>query len=91
MSILLFAINGSHGETARSLSDLADGDLKGYRRWRVGRHLSRCETCQALYKSFLATVDGLRSLGREEPQADPGFADRVLDRVRESDKEDGGG
>ena len=87
MNTLLFAINGSHGETARSLSEFADGDLKGYRRWRVARHLARCEKCQALYKSFLATVEGLRSLGREEPPADPGFADRVLDRVREGDED----
>jgi hypothetical protein len=88
VSILLFAINGSHGETARSMSEYAEGELSGYRRWRVARHLARCEKCQALYRSFLATLESLRGLGREEPPSDPDFASQVLKRVREEGRND---
>ena len=90
MSILLFAINGSHGETARHMSAYAEGELTGYRRRRVSRHLARCEMCQALYRSLLTTLDSLRSLGREEPPADPGFPGRVIERLEKGDREDAG-
>ena len=89
VSILLFAINGSHGETARHMSAYAEGELSGYRRWRVSRHLARCEMCQALYRSLLTTLDSLRSLGREDPPADPDFPRRVTERLREG-REDAG-
>jgi hypothetical protein len=87
VSILLFAINGSHGETARHMSAYAEGELTGYRRWRVSRHLARCEMCQALYRSLLATLDSLRGLGREEPPADPELSARVIERLRNEDRE----
>jgi anti-sigma factor RsiW len=90
VSILLFAINGSHGETARHMSAYAEGELTGYRRWRVSRHLARCEMCQALYRSFLATLDSLRGLAREEPAADPDFPARVIERLRKDDRDDPG-
>jgi hypothetical protein len=90
VSILLFAINGSHGETAKHMSAYAEGELTGYRRWRVSRHLARCEMCQALYRSFLATLDSLRGLVREEPPADPDFPARVIERLREDDRDDAG-
>ena len=90
VSILLFAINGSHGETARHMSAYAEGELTGYRRWRVSRHLARCEMCQALYRSLLAALDSLRGLGREEPPADPEFPTRVIERLREDDREEPG-
>jgi hypothetical protein len=90
VSILLFAINGSHGETARHMSAYAEGELTGYRRWRVSRHLARCEMCQALYRSFLATLDSLRGLVREEPPADPDFPARVIERLRKDDRDDPG-
>jgi hypothetical protein len=90
VSILLFAINGSHGETARSISAYADGELTGYRGWRVARHLARCEKCQALYRSFLTTLESLRGLGREEPPPNPDVASRVLERLRDEDRDDAG-
>ncbi|MGH3032505.1 MAG: anti-sigma factor family protein, partial [Gaiellaceae bacterium] len=90
VSILLFAINGSHGETARSISEYAEGELTGYRRWRVARHLERCEKCQALYRSFLTTLESLRGLGREEPPPDPAFAAQVLERLRDEGRDDAG-
>jgi hypothetical protein len=90
VSILLFAINGSHGETARHMSAYAEGELTGYRRWRVSRHLARCEMCQALYRSLLTTLDSLRSLGREDPPADPDLPTRVIERLRDDDRKDAG-
>jgi Putative zinc-finger len=90
VSILLFALNGSHGETARHMSAFAEGELTGYRRWRVSRHLARCEMCQALYRSLLTTLDSLRGLGREQPPPDPGFPGRVIERLRDDDRKDAG-
>ena len=90
VSILLFAINGSHGETAKHMSAYAEGELTGYRGWRVSRHLARCEMCQALYRSLLATLDSLRGLAREEPPADPDFPVRVIERLREDERDDAG-
>jgi anti-sigma factor RsiW len=81
MRILLFALNGSHAETARHMSAVAEGELRGYRGWRVSRHLARCAKCQALYRSFLATLASLRELGREDPPADQEFVARVTERL----------
>jgi anti-sigma factor RsiW len=79
----LFALNGSHGETARHMSAFADGELRGYRGWRVSRHLARCAKCQALYHSFLATLASLRELGREDPPPNEEFVARVTGRLAE--------
>ena len=74
---LLFAFNGSHAETARHMSAFAEGELHGYRGWRVSRHLARCAKCQAVYRSFLATLSALREVGREQPPPDEDFVARV--------------
>jgi hypothetical protein len=34
------------------ISALADGELKGLRRWMVQRHVSRCAACAAEYRHF---------------------------------------
>jgi hypothetical protein len=81
--VFVFALNGSHAETARHMSAFAEGELRGYRGWRVGRHLSRCPKCQAAYHSFLATLASLRELGRHDPAADEDFVARVTDRLAE--------
>ena len=75
------ALNGSHEETQKFMSAYAEGELRGLRRWRVGRHLTRCEICKGIYRGFLAALDGLRKL-RAEPPADPRLADSVVDRIR---------
>jgi anti-sigma factor RsiW len=80
---LLFALNGSHGETARHMSAFAEGELGGYRGWRVSRHLARCHKCQALYRSFLATLASMRELGRLDPPPDEEFVARVTERLTE--------
>ncbi len=75
------ALNGSHEETQEFMSAYAEGELRGLRRWRVGRHLARCEICKGVYRAFLATLDGLRNL-RAEPPPDPSLPDSVLERIR---------
>ena len=57
-------------ETADSLSEYVDGELRGPRFARVRRHLARCERCQALLDSLTRTVDELRALGAEKPSAE---------------------
>lgn len=83
MRLLLFALNSSHGETARHMSAFAEGELRGYRGWRVARHLTRCAMCQAVYRSFLATLSSLRELGRHDPPPDEEFVARVTERLAE--------
>lgn len=83
MRVLLFALNGSHAETARHMSAFAEGELRGYRGWRVSRHLARCAKCQAVYRSFLATLASLRELGRHDPPSDEDFVARVTERLAE--------
>lgn len=64
------------------MSALADGELRSFRRFRVVRHLAACDGCRAVYRSLLATIEGLRSLGRLEPAPQPLLADFVLERLR---------
>jgi predicted anti-sigma-YlaC factor YlaD len=67
------------------MSAYHEGELRGYRRWRVMRHLAKCERCRALYESVVAMLGGLRELRGREPAPDPGLADRVVDRIRRDD------
>jgi anti-sigma factor RsiW len=68
-------------ETSASLSDHLDGELRGYRRWRIVRHLATCERCQAVLRSLRETVENLRALGRNEPEPESSLADGVIDRI----------
>lgn len=79
-------LEASHEETQRLMSAHAEGELRGFRLWRVARHLARCEICRALYRSFIAALENLRVLGRSEPPAKPELADRVVERIREGDR-----
>lgn len=80
--MLGYALNGSHEETGRLMSAYAEGDLRGPARWRVARHLARCEGCRAAFRALLATIESMRALGRNEPPAKPELADAVLERIR---------
>jgi anti-sigma factor RsiW len=75
-------LTAGHEETAAHLSDLVDGELSGFRRSRVERHLHRCDGCRALLRSLAATVERLRDFSRREMQADPALADRVVARLQ---------
>jgi anti-sigma factor RsiW len=81
--MLLSAFNGSHKETAQHMSAFAEGELRGYRRWRVARHLARCDMCRALYRTFLATLASVRELRHEDPPPDDDFVSRVTARLLE--------
>jgi anti-sigma factor RsiW len=72
----------SHDETGESLSDLVEGELRGWRRWRVVRHLAKCEHCQAVYRSLLRTLEALREVGAVESTPQPALADAVVERIR---------
>jgi predicted anti-sigma-YlaC factor YlaD len=73
--------NGTHEETGRHLSDALDGELRGLVRFRVFRHLARCELCGAAFQSLKRTVAHLRSL-RDGDLSSPSVADAVLLRIR---------
>jgi predicted anti-sigma-YlaC factor YlaD len=85
-----YFLHGSHEETQRLMSAHAEGELQGYTRWRVTRHLLKCEMCRALYRSFLEALRSLRALGGQEPPPKPEIADSVVARIRESEGEAGG-
>jgi predicted anti-sigma-YlaC factor YlaD len=82
-----YLLHGSHEETQRLMSEHAEGELRGYTRWRVSRHLVKCDMCRALYRSFLEALAALRKLGRAEPPPKPEIADSVIARIRESEGE----
>jgi predicted anti-sigma-YlaC factor YlaD len=85
-----YLLHGSHEETQRLMSEHAEGELRGYTRWRVSRHLVKCDMCRALFRSFLEALDALRKLGRDEPPPKPEIAESVIARIRESEGERGG-
>jgi predicted anti-sigma-YlaC factor YlaD len=74
-------VTATHDETAAHLSDLLEGDLRGIRRFRVERHLRRCEGCRAVLSSLAATIERIRRLARDMP-ARPELADRVVGQLR---------
>jgi predicted anti-sigma-YlaC factor YlaD len=84
-----YFLHGSHEETQRLMSEHAEGELRGYTRWRVSRHLMKCDMCRALFRSFLDALRGLRALGGQEPPPKPEIADSVVARIRESEGEAG--
>jgi predicted anti-sigma-YlaC factor YlaD len=78
---ILRALSASCDATARLLSEYTDGELRGFRRWRVEAHLAACEGCRTVYRSLVATVDMLRALGKVEPDAQPQLAEAVRRRI----------
>ena len=81
MNRILAALSASCDETARLLSEYADGELRGLRRWRVEAHLAACEGCRTVCRSLVATVDMLRALGEVEPEAQPRLVEAVRRRI----------
>ncbi|MEW6581337.1 MAG: zf-HC2 domain-containing protein [Actinomycetota bacterium] len=70
-------------EAARLMSELADGQLRGLRRWRVARHVLMCEICAPIYRGLLATIESVRSLAADRPPPSPSFVDDVVTRIRD--------
>ena len=76
----------THAETQERLSAHLEGELKGREAKRVQRHLVRCSVCQAVLRSLIRAVEGLRSLGEGETVSTvPSAADAVVDRIRRGD------
>jgi anti-sigma factor RsiW len=75
--------NGTCHETGEHLSEHLDGELRGWRRLRVARHLARCELCQAVLRSLVRTLEAVRSLGQVEPAPAPSVVPAVMARIRE--------
>ena len=80
--IVMRVLIGSHQWVASQMSAHADGELRGWRRWRVARHLAACEGCRAAFVSLLATLETLRGLAGERPAARPEIALLVRERIR---------
>jgi predicted anti-sigma-YlaC factor YlaD len=78
---ILDRMRGSHDHTRRLLSEHAEGQLRGLTRWRVSRHLARCEPCRALYRSLLATLSDLHRLRATDPERTSELTDDVLERI----------
>ena len=88
--MLEYVLNGSHEETGRLMSAYAERELRGPARWRVARHLARCEGCRAAFRALLATIEHMRALARSEPAAKPELAEAVLERIRAQAEPEGG-
>jgi predicted anti-sigma-YlaC factor YlaD len=88
--MLEYVLNGSHEETGRLMSAYAESELRGLARWRVARHLARCDSCRAAFRALLATIENMRALARSEPPAKPELADAVLERIRAQERAEGG-
>jgi predicted anti-sigma-YlaC factor YlaD len=78
---ILHHMRWSHEETRRLLSSYAEGELRGLKRWRVSRHLARCEPCRSVYRSLLETLATLRRLGQPDLVDRPQLTADVLERA----------
>jgi predicted anti-sigma-YlaC factor YlaD len=76
-------LEASCSATAEALSDRLEGELRGLRRLRVSRHLTRCARCGTTLASLARLVQTLRMLGRAEPRAGDSVAEQILARIRE--------
>jgi predicted anti-sigma-YlaC factor YlaD len=83
MSMIERLLLGDCEPTRDRFSEIADGEARGIRGWRARAHLARCELCQAVYESFLRTLERLRALGEADALTPSGsVADAVVERVR---------
>lgn len=71
------------------MSAYAEGELRGPRRRRVMRHLIMCEICAPIYRSLVATIESVRSLGRDRPPPSAAFVDDVVRRLRDEEMPEG--
>jgi anti-sigma factor RsiW len=82
LSLLMKLWMATCRETVERLSDYLDGELGTRTRRRIGRHLARCEHCQALLASLTRTLEQLRSLGSvEQASPEPATVRAVIERI----------
>jgi len=72
--------NGSCDEAREHLSEHLEGELRGWQRFRIGRHIRRCDRCREVVQSLARAVDQLTSLRGTGP-AIPSVAAAVVERV----------
>jgi anti-sigma factor RsiW len=88
-TMILDQMRWSHTETRRVLSAYAEGRLRWPTRWRVSRHLARCEPCRSLYESLLETLASLRRLGQADVEGRAQLTADVLERREGAARERG--
>lgn len=86
MAFFEFVLKGSHEETREHLSEHAEGELRGPKRWRITRHLAHCDGCREFYQSFLGMLGSLKTLGRMEPEPRPEIVDDVVRRIQQGEE-----
>lgn len=91
MSVLDRLVEGGCEETQARLSEHLEGELRGWRRLRVLRHLARCERCQSVLRSLARVVEHLQGLPRDAVSASPSTVDAVVRRIRGEDERFGQG
>ena len=81
-------LEASCAATAEALSDRLEGELRGLRRLRVARHLTRCVPCRATLASLARLVRTLHSARDVEADNCGSLVDDVLIRIQEGSSRD---
>ena len=82
-------LEASCAATSEALSGRLEGELRGLRRRRVARHLTRCRRCRETLASLARLVNALRTIRDVEPNNRGSLVDDVLARIREGSTTDG--
>jgi len=83
-------LEASCAATAEALSERLEGELRGLRRLRVARHLSRCGRCRATLASLARLVQTLHRVREVETDDNRGsLVEDVLARIKEGSSEHG--
>ncbi len=80
-SIVLAGISCS--EVLACLSDYIDGELDEARTASLEAHLAQCSHCAQFGEQFVGALARLRTT--DEPDLDPGVAQRLAQRLAETD------
>jgi anti-sigma factor RsiW len=79
-------LDASCAATSEALSDRLDGELRGLRRLRVGRHLARCARCRVTLASLVRLVSALRATREVNDENDGSLVGPVMARIQEGSK-----
>jgi predicted anti-sigma-YlaC factor YlaD len=82
-------LEASCAATSEALSDWLDGELRGLRRLRVGRHIARCSGCREALASLGRLAQMLRLLQKVETVDAGLLVEDVLARIHEGSRADG--
>ncbi len=82
-------LEASCAATAEALSDRLEDELRGLRRLRVARHLTRCGRCRATLASLARLVQMLHTAREVEADNRGSLVADVLARIGEGSSRDG--